>query len=277
MHSLSCSQTAKILSRTVIKRFLAVALGSLFVCQIGCGDGTLTPPGAHGSAGTPAPNTPAANISISPGNATVGSSDLNLTITGSNGFTFAQGGVHYSVVVWSQDGINTELATTFISSSELTATVPSALLASPVNATVHVEIWDRIEGTLSETSTSVPFQVTSDPPPTPVPSISSISPSIVSAGSPDVTITIDGSNFGHYGHFVWSTAFWTRNGNLHDTGKWLQTTIVSSNQLTVVIPAAFLQNPASVQIVVMNGDVMGMSDGYFGYPRSNSMTLTVTP
>jgi IPT/TIG domain len=107
--------------------------------------------------------------------------------------------------------------------------------------------------------------------------ISSVSPSSVPAGSSDVTITIDGSNFGHFGHFVWSTAFWTTNGNLHDTGVWLQTTIVNSKQLTAVIPAALLQNPTSVHIVVMNGDVMGMTDGYFGYPRSNQVTFTVTP
>jgi hypothetical protein len=99
----------------------------------------------------------------------------------------------------------------------------------------------------------------------------------VAAGSPAVTITIDGSNFGHYGHFIWSTAFWTTNGNLHDTGTWLQTTIVSDSQLTAVIPANLLQSPTTVQIVVMNGDVMGMSDGYFGYPRSNSVTFTVAP
>jgi hypothetical protein len=99
----------------------------------------------------------------------------------------------------------------------------------------------------------------------------------VSAGSPDVTITIDGSNFGHYGHFVWSTAFWTTDGNLHDHGTMLQTTIVSDSQVTAVIPAALLQSPTSVQILVMNGDVMGMSDGYFGYPRSNSVTFTVGP
>lgn len=107
--------------------------------------------------------------------------------------------------------------------------------------------------------------------------ISSMSPSSVAAGSSDVTITINGSNFGHFGHFIWSTAFWTTNGNLHDTGKWLQTTIVNSTQLTAVIPAELLQRPTSVHIVVMNGDIMGMSDGYFGYPRSNSVTFAVTP
>lgn len=220
---------------------------------------------------------PSANISISPESAMVGSPDLTLTIAGSNTFTFAQGGVHYSTAVWSQDGINTPLSTTFASSSQLTAIVPAALLASRVTAEIHVEVWDRIEGTRVATSSLVPFQVTSSPPATPVPSISSISPSTVSAGNSDVTITIDGANFGHYGHFIWSTAFWTTNGNLHDTGTWLKTTIISSTQLRAVIPAKLLQSPDSIQIVVMNGDIQGMSDGYFGYPRSNSVTFSVTP
>jgi len=91
-----------------------------------------------------------------------------------------------------------------------------------------------------------------------------------------VTITIDGSNFRHYGHFIWSTAFWTTNGNLHDTGTWLQTTIISNSQLRAVIPAKLLQKHTSAKIVVMNGDIMGMSDVFFGYP-SDSVTFTVDP
>jgi trimeric autotransporter adhesin len=257
----------------MLRRFSWIAVGFFVLWQVACGGGALMqPPPKSGSSGTPS----SAEISISPGSAMVGSPDLTLTVTGSH-FTFRQGLVHYSIVVWSQGGIRTPLSTAFVSSSQLTATVPAALLASPVTADIHVEVWDRIEGTLAAMSSSVPFQVTSSPPATPVPSISSISPSTVSAGSSDVTITIDGSNFGHYGHFIWSTAFLTNNGNLHDTGTWLKTTIVSSSQLTAVIPAKSLQSPTSVQIVVMNGDVMGMTDGYFGYPRSNSITFTVTP
>jgi len=175
-------------------------------------------------------------------------------------------------VLWSANGSETELLATLISSSQLTAIAPATLLATPVQATLRVEVWDHIEGTLVATSSSIPFQVTST---TPSPSISSISPSTVSAGSSDVTITINGANFGHHGQFIWSTAFSTTNG--HDTGTWLPTTIVSSGKLTAVIPAKLLQTPTSVQIVAMNGDVMGMSDGYFGYPRSNSVTFTVTP
>ena len=258
----------------MLRRFLWIAVGFLMVWQFACDAGTrMQPPGTSmQSSVPPAP----ASISISPSSAMVGSPELTLTI-GSNGFPFAQGAVHYSTVVWTQGGIATPLSTTFVSSSELTATVPAALLASPVTANIHVEIWDRIENTRVSTSSLVPFQVTSSPPSTPIPSISSISPSTASAGSPEVTITIDGSNFGHFGHFVWSTAFWTTDGNLHNTGKMLKTTIVSASQVKAVIPTELLQSPTSVQIVVMNGDVMGMSDGYFGYPRSNSVTFTVTP
>jgi trimeric autotransporter adhesin len=246
----------------------------LLVWQLGCGGGTSSKiPGAPGTPGVP--STSSANISISPGTAKVGSPDLTLTVTGSNSFTFAQSGVHFSKVVWSQGGVDTDLTTTFVTSSQLTAVVPAPLLATAVTANVRVEIWDRIENTLVSTSSLVPFVVTLPPPPTP--SIVSILPSTVQAGSPDLTITINGSGFGRFGHFIWSTAFWTTNGNLHDTGTMLQTTILSSNQLVAVIPAPLLQSATSVQILVMNGDVMGMSDGTFGYPRSNSVIFTVTP
>ena len=253
------------------RRFSRIAAGFLIIIwQFACGGGTPTQSPTSNSSGNPS-----ANISISPGSATVGSPDLILTVSGSKDFTFSSAAHKFSQVVWSQGGIDTLLLTTFVSDSQLTAILPAPLLASAVTAKVRVEIWDVQGDAPIATSSSVPFQVTSPPPPTP--SISSISPSTVAAGSPDVTITINGSNFGHYGHFTWSTAFSTTNGNLHDTGTWLQTAIISSSQLTAVIPAKLLQSPNSVQIVVMNGDVMGMSDGYFGYPRSNSVAFTVTP
>lgn len=248
-----------------VKSLLVVGL--LVALQLGCGGSP------HGVVKNP-PSNAKANISISPTYATPGSADLTITITASNTFSLGGGGPWINKVVWSANGIETELSTTLISSSQLTAIIPAALLTSAVQAELRVEVWDRIEGSLVATSSSVPFTVAST---TPSPSISSISPSEVVVGSPDVTITIDGSNFGHYGHFIWSTAFWTTNGNLHDTGTWLETTILSNNQLTAVIPAKLLKNPNSVQIVVINGDIMGMSDGYFGYPRSNSVIFSVTP
>ena len=251
-------------------RVKSLLVGSLLVVwQFGCGASPRGPRPVE----SPSQNSQA-NISISPVYAAPGSADLTLTITASQTFSFGGGGPWINKVLWSVNGSETELSATLISSSQLTAIVPAALLTSPVISELRVEVWDHIEGTLVAISSSVPFKVTST---TPSPSISSISPSTVAASSPDVTITIAGSNFGHYGHFSWSTAFWTTNGNLHDTGTWLQTSIVNNNQLTAVIPAQLLQSPTSVQIVVMNGDVMGMSDGYFGYPRSNSVTFSVAP
>jgi len=248
-----------------------MTLGFLVVWQVACAGGPLTQTSKLNF-----PSTPSANISISPGNASVGSPDLTLTVSGSKTFTFDDGGVHSSTVVWVQGGVQTPLLTTFVNSSQLTAILPAALMADVVTGNICVQIWDRVENTLVTSSSTVPFRVTSTPA-IPTPAIASISPSTIAPGSPDVTLTIDGSNFGHYGHFVSSTAFWTTNGSLHDTGTWLQTTIISDSQLRATIPAKLLESPTSVQIVVMNGDVMGMSDGFFGYPRSNSVIFTVGP
>lgn len=108
------------------------------------------------------------------------------------------------------------------------------------------------------------------------PVITSISPATVTAGSGDVTLTINGSKFDNK-FLNQSIAFSTTDSNLHDHGTMLLTKFVSSTQLTAVIPAALLQNPTSVQIVVLTGDSMGMSDGFFGYPRSNPVSFTVSP
>jgi len=118
----------------------------------------------------------------------------------------------------------------------------------------------------------------------------SISPGSSMVGGPDLTLTVSGSKnftFSSAAH-KFSQVVWSQGGI--DTS--LLTTFVSSSQLTAILPAPLLasavtakmrvetkllQSPTSVQIVVMNGDVMGMSDGYFGYPRSNSVTFTVGP
>jgi len=147
----------------MLRRLSRIAVGFLMLGQFACGGGSFRRAPNAGSSGTPSANIPM-NISISPASAMVGTPDLTLTIGGSHTFTFAQGRVRYNTVVWSQGGIDTPLLTTFVSSSQLTATVPAALLASPVTATIHVEIWDRIEGTAVATSRFVPFQVTSSRP-----------------------------------------------------------------------------------------------------------------
>lgn len=248
-------------------RVKSVIVGSLLVVwQLGCGGGSP-------QSKIPQPS-PQADISLSPANAIVGSPDLILTITATPKFSFFTGH-KYTQAIWTANGTDTALTSIFLSSSELTAVVPASLLANPVRATLHVEVRNTPEDVPVAVSTSIAFIVTT--PSALQPTITSISPPTAQVGNSDVTITISGSNFeSQFLH--WSVAFWATNpDNLHDTGTMLQTTFVSSSELNAVIPAALLQDPGSVQIVVLNGDVMGMTDGYFGYPKSNSVTFTVTP
>jgi hypothetical protein len=211
-------------------------------------------------------------ISISPTSAVVGSADILLTVTGSN----FEGLPHNSSqAMWSSNGTETPLATTFVSGTQLTAVVPANLLTSPVSAQVFVLTGDPMGDLPSTKSGPAAFRVTALP--VGAARISSISPENAPTGSSDLALIIDGSNFGNQ-FLHTSIAFWTTDtSNLHDHGTMLDTAFVNSNQLTAVIPAALLQKPVSVRIVVLTGDVMGMSDGFFGYPESNSMSFTVTP
>ena len=246
------------------RNLLVVSLLTLW--QLGCGGSPVRPAGGGSSA---------ANISLSPASAAVGSSDLALIVTATQQFSFTSADHKFNQVVWMANGTDTALTTTFLSSSRLTAVVPATLLTNPLQAKVRVEVWDIMEDVPDATSSSVTFSVTSASAASP--SITSISPESANAGSSDVTITISGSNFDNQ-FLHTSVAFWTTDpNNLHDHGTMLHTTFISSSQLTAVIPADFLQNPNSVQIVVLTGDPMGMSDGFFGYPKSNSVTFAVTP
>ena len=96
-------------------------------------------------------------ISISPVSVLAGSPDLELTVTGRG---FADQHHNKSTVVWSVNGSDTFLATTFVSSTEVTAVIPATLLAHPVVAKVLVETGDPMgSAPLSRTNT-IDFTVT---------------------------------------------------------------------------------------------------------------------
>jgi len=105
------------------------------------------------------------------------------------------------------------------------------------------------------------------PPPPPPPAIDVIFPSAAVTGSPDLTLTITGSNFVDGGpngtYAAWSMG--------SDTSL-LATTYVSSTQLTAVIPAALLSNSVTAQVLLETGDIMG------DYPllKSNALGFVVT-
>lgn len=219
--------------------------------------------GGCGSYSSPA-RTPAAvpEISISPVSVVAGSSDLVLTVTGSK---FTDDAHNKSVVVWSANGSDQSLATSLVSKTQLTAVVPAALLAQPVTAKVLVERGDPAGSGPFSQSAFTYFAVTA----TPIPSlsISSILPSSVVAGSPDLTLTVMGSAFAHSNHNK-SLVMWSANGSVNV----LATTFDSGTQLTAVIPAALLTSPLTAQISVETGDPMGSGP----FATSNSITFTVT-
>ena len=87
------------------------------------------------------PGPPGPQISVSPTSVLSGSPDLTLTITGVDG-QFDNAAHNLSRAVWSVNGIDTVLTTTFVSSAMLTAVVPASLLSTPAEAEVFVETGD---------------------------------------------------------------------------------------------------------------------------------------
>jgi hypothetical protein len=104
------------------------------------------------------PGPPGPQISVSPASALPGSPDLTLTITESDG-QFDNAPHNLSRAVWSANGTDNVLTTTFVSNSMLTAVVPAALLTNQVEAEVLVETGDPAGSTPELKSSSVTFDV----------------------------------------------------------------------------------------------------------------------
>jgi hypothetical protein len=94
-------------------------------------------------------------IAISPIGAVAGTRDLELTVVGTS-FLAA---MRRSQVIWVAKGHRTALATRFQSSTQLTATIPAALMATPVTALVFVETGDPMADSPPSSSDSVFFTV----------------------------------------------------------------------------------------------------------------------
>lgn len=119
----------------------------------------------------------------------------------------------------------TSLVTTTMSSTQLTAIVPSSFITSPNVFPITVVS----NGVTSDNS--LQFIVT------PAPFISSLSPSPVVSTGPGFTLTVNGSNF-----VLGATATWN--------GVSLATTFVNPTQLTAWVPAANIANSGSANITV---------------------------
>jgi hypothetical protein len=173
--------------------------------------------------------------SLSPGNAIAGSAGFVLTATGT-GYNAT------SVIKWN----GTALPTTYLDSTQLNASIPASYIASSASIPVTV----TTPGTTGGTSTAQTFTVNA-----PVPTVTSINPTTLYAGSPDITLTVDGTNF-------------LPNSSVQLAGASRTTVFVSSTQITASIPAADLASAATPAITVFNPAPQGGT--------SNSIPLSIT-
>ena len=167
-----------------------------------------------------APVNPAPTLaSLSPNSALQGGAAFTLTVTGS-GFVAA------SAVQWN----SSPRATTFVSATQLSASIPASDLATAGPASVAVVSPAPGGGT----SSSVAFTITAV---NPSPALSSLSPSSALQNGAAFTLTVTGSGF-----VPASTVQWN--------GSSRPTTFVSATQLTASIPAGDLASAGSPAVTV---------------------------
>ena len=172
---------------------------------------------------TAASNPVPAVTTISPTSVAAVSIAFTLTVNGTN--FVSNSVIHFNGAVQ---------ATTFVSSTQLTTTVQSLEVETAGNAPVIVTNPTPGGGT----SNSVNFTISGTT--NPVPTITNLSPSNISAGSPPFTLTVTGTNFVSTSVVDW-------------IGAPQPTTFVNATTLTATISAADIQffNP-SVPVIVVN-------------------------
>ena len=165
------------------------------------------------------PNPVPALTSLNPTSATAGTNGLTLTVNGSNF-------VALSTVRW--NGV--VRTTQFVSSTQLTATIPASDLVTA--GTAALDVVNPSPG--GGNSNSLTFTINN-----PLPAITSLSPNSVTVGSAAITLTINGTGF-----VPTSTVWW--NGSPR-TAQY-----VSATQLTASIPASDLASAGTASVVINN-------------------------
>lgn len=170
--------------------------------------------------------------SLSPMNAAAGGPMFTLTVNGT-------GFISTSVVEWN----GADLATTFVSDVQLTATVPAGEITTAGTDQVTV-VNPGIAPSNAET-----FTVNN-----PVPSAAALSPMSAIAGGVAVTLTVNGSNFVNGATVLWG-------------GSLRTTTFVSSTQVTAAILSTDIASAGTVSVTVSNPPPGG--------GPSNALTFTI--
>jgi hypothetical protein len=175
---------------------------------------------------------------LSPSNIQAGSDSFELVVNGT-GFTAD------SVLRWNE----VTQTTTFVSDTELRATISAADISAPGDASVTV--YEPISGTSAVTL----FAIT-ELPGAPVPVLSGLTPATVLAGGSDFTLTVTGS-----GYTVDSVVRWD--------GSDRATTFVSEGELQALIPASDIASAGTAPVTVFTPTPGG--------GESAALTVTTDP
>jgi len=169
-------------------------------------------------------------VLLSPASALAGAPSFTLTVGGANFLPGAQ-------IFWG----GSALSTTFLSPTQLTAPVPSSLIAAPgaVNVTV--------QNPGGAASNPQPFSIGS------APAVAGLAPASTASGSAAFTLIVAGSNFRAGDAVLWN-------------GAQLPTTFVSATQLSAQVAAALVATAGTANVSVLAA----------GGILSNPITFTVT-
>ena len=210
-----------------------LALSALCLVLVGCAGGGSGSGGGTSSAApvvTPVSTvTSLAITAVSPTNVPVGSTDVTLTVTGAG---FASGN---TVQV-----NGTAVQTTYVSSTQLSATVPAAQLK--VGSVLPVAVSNGASVVKADPA-AVALSVDN-----PVPSLASIAPGALLLGTPDSTVTVTGTNFVQ-------GVILAVNGTPRDT------TFVSDTQLKAQLTAADFAAARPLPLNVINPKPGGGTSG----------------
>lgn len=176
-------------------------------------------------------------LSLSPNSAIAGSGGFTLTVKGENF-------VPNAVVNWN----GSPRPTTFVSSVELSAQITTADVIS--QGVVSVTVVNPAPG--GGTSETLTFAIN---PPNPVPVLTGLVPTVIAAGSPGFTLTVNGSKF-------------VSGAVVQVNGSPRPTTFGNATQLFAQISAADIANVGALVITAVNP---GPGGG-----QSSSLTLTVS-
>jgi hypothetical protein len=224
---------------------LTASIPASDITSVGTAGVTVFNPAPGGGTSTPAltftinnTNPVPTTTSLSPTSKTAGQPAFPLTVNGTN---FVNG----SVVTWN----NSNRTTTYVNSTQLTASIPASDITSV--GTAGVTVFNPAPGGGTSTP-ALTFTINNT---NPVPTTTSLSPTSKTAGQPAFTLTVNGTNFVNGSVVTWNNSNRT-------------TTYVNSTQLTASITAADIATAGTASVTVYTPTPGGGT--------SNAQTFTIT-